>query len=86
MIPDLTIGEAHLLREVIQLGCSGGETDIEELDLLVKGRLRAVESKYPRTASDFRRLMQMGRHDLGYSPVIEAVKSGRLQVRSSSFR
>lgn len=82
-IPDLGIEEASFLRDVIRLNRRGATTDIEELDLLVSGGLQEVQQKYPTTASRFRTLMGMKRGEVGWSPVLEAVKSKTPQVQSS---
>jgi hypothetical protein len=81
LIPDLSIEEASFLREVIKLNRKGDTTDIEELDLLVAGGLEQVQQKYPTTVARFRTLMGMKRGEIGWSPVLEATKTGTVQVQ-----
>lgn len=80
MIPNMSVEEAAFLREVITLNRSKTSTDIEELDLLVKGDLRSVRRRYPTTAARFRNLMGIRPGKDEYSPILEAVKLKKAEV------
>ena len=82
MIPDLSTENADFLREVIKLDSKEDLTDIEELDLVVNGKLHGLQLEFPGTAARFRNLMGMKRGQIGHSPVLEAVKEKSPQVRT----
>jgi predicted RecB family nuclease len=81
MIPDLSVEEAGFLRETIQLSRQNPPvTDIEELELLARKRLKPLEKQYPTTARRFRRILALKRGEDGPGPVLTAVKSQAAQV------
>ena len=80
MIPDLSTENADFLREVIKLEAHGGLPDIEELGLVVNERLYGLQLGFPATAARFRNLMGMKRRQIGYSPVLDAVRKDSPQV------
>lgn len=92
-IPNLSVEDAHVLRNLLRLGkgriqqTSGALTDIEELDVLVNtgGLLKQLAAQDSSTVKKSRRMLAIPRNKRSISttisPIVEAARSRQAQVR-----